>query len=130
LHFAYGLSGPAQGHYYVDPISRQMVKAINAFEHPQPHACQPYHALISTPDGPMAIGDMVTQGLIGQEVYDGRAQGAGTTRVVAVKANGEKPVFRIKLKNGTCVDATADHVVHALDVRRSQGVWRSLAPGG
>ncbi|HKN86268.1 MAG TPA: vitamin B12-dependent ribonucleotide reductase, partial [Nitrospiraceae bacterium] len=39
LHFAYGLSGPAQGHYYVDPITRQMVKAANAFEHPQPHAC-------------------------------------------------------------------------------------------
>jgi ribonucleoside-diphosphate reductase alpha chain len=132
LHFAYGLSGPAQGHYYVDPVSREMVKATNAFEHPQPHACQPYHALISTPDGPMAIGDMVTQRLIGQEVYDGREHGAGTTRVVAVKANGEKPVFRIKLKNGTCVDATADHVVYALDVRRSQGVWRrvdELAPG-
>ena len=39
LHFAYGLSGPAQGHYYVDPVSREMVKATNAFEHPQPHAC-------------------------------------------------------------------------------------------
>jgi ribonucleoside-diphosphate reductase alpha chain len=39
LHHAYGLSGPAQGHYYVDPKTRQMVKATNAFEHPQPHAC-------------------------------------------------------------------------------------------
>ena len=80
----------------------------------------------------MAIGDMVTQSLIGQEVYDGREQGLGTTRVVAVKANGEKPVFRIRLKNGTCVEATADHVVYALDVRRSRGVWRrvdELAPG-
>jgi ribonucleoside-diphosphate reductase alpha chain len=39
LHFAYGLSGPAQGHYYVDPLTRETVKAANAFEHPQPHAC-------------------------------------------------------------------------------------------
>ncbi|TKS60951.1 MAG: ribonucleotide-diphosphate reductase subunit alpha [Nitrospira sp.] len=39
LHYAYGLSGPAQGHYYVDPKTREMVKATNAFEHPQPHAC-------------------------------------------------------------------------------------------
>ena len=39
LHYAYGLSGPAQGHYYVDPKTRQVVKATNAFEHPQPHAC-------------------------------------------------------------------------------------------
>jgi ribonucleoside-diphosphate reductase alpha chain len=39
LHFAYGLSGPAQGHYYVDPSTKEMMKATNAFEHPQPHAC-------------------------------------------------------------------------------------------
>jgi ribonucleoside-diphosphate reductase alpha chain len=39
LHYAYGLSGPAQGHYYVDPKSCKVVKATNAFEHPQPHAC-------------------------------------------------------------------------------------------
>ena len=39
LHHAYGLSGPSQGHYYVDPKTHKMVKAANAFEHPQPHAC-------------------------------------------------------------------------------------------
>jgi ribonucleoside-diphosphate reductase alpha chain len=39
LHHAYGLSGPAQGHFYVDPKTREVVKATNAFEHPQPHAC-------------------------------------------------------------------------------------------
>jgi len=39
LHYAYGLSGPSQGHYYVDPETKEMVKAANAFEHPQPHAC-------------------------------------------------------------------------------------------
>ena len=39
LHYAYGLSGPAQGHFYVDPQSGEVVRATNAFEHPQPHAC-------------------------------------------------------------------------------------------
>lgn len=39
LHYAYGLSGPAQGHYYVDPKTQEVAKASNAFEHPQPHAC-------------------------------------------------------------------------------------------
>ena len=39
LHYAYGLSGPAQGHFYVDPKTHEVVKATNAFEHPQPHAC-------------------------------------------------------------------------------------------
>jgi len=132
LHYAYNLSGPAQGHYYVDPKTKHMTKATNAFEHPQPHACQPYHALISTPQGPMPIGEIVTKGLIGLEIYDGRSDGAGTTKVVAVKENGRKPVFRIRLKNGACVEATADHLVYALDKRRSAGVWRKvdeLEPG-
>ncbi len=39
LHYAYGLTGPAQGHYYVDPGSRAMTKAATAFERPQVHAC-------------------------------------------------------------------------------------------
>lgn len=39
LHYAYGLSGPAQGHYFVDPKTQEVAKATNAFEHPQPHAC-------------------------------------------------------------------------------------------
>ena len=39
LHYAYGLSGPAQGHFYVDPKLGEVVRAANAFEHPQPHAC-------------------------------------------------------------------------------------------
>ena len=131
LHYAYGLSGPSQGHYYVDPHTHDLVKAGNAFEHPQPHACQPYHALISTPRGPIAIGDIVTKNLVGLEIYDGRQQGEGLTRVMAVKANGDKPVFRVRLKNGACVEATGDHLIYALDVRRSVGAWRrvdDLAP--
>ncbi|MGE3807712.1 MAG: LAGLIDADG family homing endonuclease, partial [Gemmataceae bacterium] len=39
LHWAYGIEGPAQGHYFVDPISRQMTRATSAYEHPAPHAC-------------------------------------------------------------------------------------------
>lgn len=39
LHWAYGIEGPAQGHYYVDPTSGQLTRSVNAYEHPQPHAC-------------------------------------------------------------------------------------------
>src|SRR5881409_4303290 len=39
LFYAYGLTGPAQGHYYVDPGSREVVRAKNALERPQVHAC-------------------------------------------------------------------------------------------
>ena len=123
LHFAYGLTGPSQGHYFVDPKTRTMTKAQNAFEHPQPHACQPYHAFVSTPEGPVPIGEIVTRGLVGLEVFDGSAGGSGVTKVKAVQENGQKPVFKIHLKNGSCVEATADHLVFALHNRRKSGAW-------
>jgi ribonucleoside-diphosphate reductase alpha chain len=39
LHFAYGLSGPPQGHFYIDPQTQQLKQAQNAYERPQVHAC-------------------------------------------------------------------------------------------
>jgi len=39
LHWAYGVDGPSQGHYYVDPATGKLVKSKSAYEHPQPHAC-------------------------------------------------------------------------------------------
>ena len=39
LHFAYGIEGPAQGHYYVDPKSGELKQSRIAYERPQPHAC-------------------------------------------------------------------------------------------
>ncbi len=39
LHWAYGIDGPGQGHYYVDPETGRMTKSKSAYEHPQPHAC-------------------------------------------------------------------------------------------
>ncbi len=39
LHWAYGIDGPSQGHFYVDYKSGELVKSNSAYEHPQPHAC-------------------------------------------------------------------------------------------
>src|SRR5215469_2979965 len=39
LHWAYGIDGPSQGHYFVDPVTRRLQKSNSAYEHPQPHAC-------------------------------------------------------------------------------------------
>jgi ribonucleoside-diphosphate reductase alpha chain len=39
LAAVYGIQGPAQGHYYVDPQSGELKKASSAYERPQPHAC-------------------------------------------------------------------------------------------
>lgn len=39
LHWAYGINGPSQGHYYVDYITGKLTKSVDAYTHPQPHAC-------------------------------------------------------------------------------------------
>lgn len=39
LHWAYGITGPAQGHYYVDYLTGEVKQSEDAYTHPQPHAC-------------------------------------------------------------------------------------------
>jgi len=96
--------------------------------HPQCSACQPYDALISTPTGMVRIGELVERQAVGTVVYDAH----GETRVRAVKFNGEKRVFRVRLRNGAFVEATGDHVVFAAAERRTAGSWLrvdQLQPG-
>jgi ribonucleoside-diphosphate reductase alpha chain len=39
LHWAYGIDGPSQGHYYVDFKTGKLTRSKSSYEHPQPHAC-------------------------------------------------------------------------------------------
>ncbi|HQY72453.1 MAG TPA: vitamin B12-dependent ribonucleotide reductase, partial [Aestuariivirga sp.] len=39
LHWAYGIDGPGQGHFYVDHETGKLTKSKSSYEHPQPHAC-------------------------------------------------------------------------------------------
>src|SRR5882724_3529335 len=39
LHWAYGIDGPSQGHFYVDPFTATLTQSASSYEHPQPHAC-------------------------------------------------------------------------------------------
>ena len=39
LHWAYGIDGPGQGHFYVDWQTGRLTQSTSAYEHPQPHAC-------------------------------------------------------------------------------------------
>ncbi|MBL0899645.1 MAG: vitamin B12-dependent ribonucleotide reductase, partial [Reyranella sp.] len=39
LHWAYGIDGPGQGHWYVDHRDGQAYKSTSSYERPQPHAC-------------------------------------------------------------------------------------------
>lgn len=39
LYWAYGINGPAQGHFYVDHKTGELKTSTSSYEHPQPHAC-------------------------------------------------------------------------------------------
>lgn len=39
LYEVYGIEGPPQGHYYVDPETGKVQKSNSAYQRPQPHAC-------------------------------------------------------------------------------------------
>jgi ribonucleotide reductase alpha subunit len=73
----------------------------------QVSACQPYDALVSTPGGPVPIGRLVDGNAVGTKIHDAH----GTTRIVAVKANGDKEVLRLHTRDGQYLDVTADHLV-------------------
>ena len=39
LHWAYGIDGPSQGHFYVDHENSKLTRSSSSYERPQPHAC-------------------------------------------------------------------------------------------
>jgi ribonucleoside-diphosphate reductase alpha chain len=109
---------------FADELTHLLVNQKAAFNSPvwfnvgvpdtpqQCSACQPYGALISTPDGLIPIGKLVEENRVGAKVHDAR----GVTTIVATKANGTKEVLRVYTKSGHQLDVTGDHLVW-----RSQG---------
>ncbi len=39
LNWSYGINGPSQGHYYIDPDTKQLTQSKDSYSHPQVHAC-------------------------------------------------------------------------------------------
>ena len=84
LHWAYGIDGPGQGHYYVDYKTGKLTKSKSAYEHPQPHAC----FIQSVADD--LVGD---GGIMDLWVREARLfkYGSGTgTNFSSLRAEGEK----------------------------------------
>ncbi|TAJ32899.1 MAG: vitamin B12-dependent ribonucleotide reductase [Reyranella sp.] len=84
LHWAYGIDGPGQGHWYVDHRDGQAHQSTSSYERPQPHAC-----FIQSVDD-----DLVNEGGI-MDLWVREARlfkyGSGTgSNFSKVRANGEK----------------------------------------
>src|SRR3989344_3005004 len=117
LNWAYGITGPAQGHSYVDPDTKELKFSTDAYTRPAPHACAEYYTQVYTESGTMYIGDLVENNRTDLSVFDGNK----FVKVLATKYNGEKEVYRIKLKNKNYIDLTEDHLVLASSKRKKDG---------
>jgi ribonucleoside-diphosphate reductase alpha chain len=101
------------------------VKETSTLESPQTAACQPGWALINTPDGLIPIKEIVEQVEQGQQVTV--LAGLRKTRVLAVKRNGIKTVYQVKLRDGNSIVATADHLICSHAHRRTlKPQWNHL----
>ncbi len=124
----------AEAQIFSDELKHIIVNQRAAFNSPvwfnigvegvpqQGSACQPYHAMVSTPEGLVPIGRLVEENAVGAKVFDA----FGLTRVVAVKHNGKKKVLRIVTKAGHELEVTADHLVW----RSSDEKYGSFVPAG
>jgi ribonucleoside-diphosphate reductase alpha chain len=83
LHWKYGITGSAQGHYYVDPKDGKTKTSKDAYTRPQPHAC----FIQSVKDDLLGDG-----GIFSLLTREGRIfkYGSGTgTNFSAVRSSGE-----------------------------------------
>jgi ribonucleoside-diphosphate reductase alpha chain len=83
LAWAYGITGPAQGHFFVDPADGELKASTDAYTRPQPHAC------FIQSVGDTLVGD---GGLMDLWVREARIfkYGSGTgTNFSAIRGEGE-----------------------------------------
>jgi len=125
LNWAYGITGPSQGHYYVDPKTEKLMTSKDAYTHPQPHACARGNTKLFTDKGIYEIKDIVDRNLTGIKVFDGNDY----ADIIAVKNNGVKSIYRATLKNGNFIEFTDDHNIYSSDKRLKDGgnyEWNEL----
>lgn len=64
---------------------------------------QPLSATVHTPSGPKQMGEIK----IGDQVCH---PAGGSSRVVAIHPQGVVPIYRVRFRNGDCVECCGDHV--------------------
>ncbi|MFL1781207.1 Vitamin B12-dependent ribonucleotide reductase [Candidatus Hepatincolaceae symbiont of Richtersius coronifer] len=84
LHWAYGITGEAQGHYYFDEALKAIIRSKTAYERPQPHAC-----FIQSVKDDLVNNDGVMDLIIKEARLFKYGSGTGTN-FSKIRAKGEK----------------------------------------
>jgi len=113
LNHAYGLTGPAQGFWYVDPDTEELLPSPDSYTRPAPHACFPAGARIATEHGWRPI-EKVQPG-------DRALTHAGRYRPVidVMQRQVEEPLVRIAVTKLRAHDLVATENHPVLAVRRN-----------
>ncbi len=119
LAHAYGISGPAQGHWYVDPDTAEPVEAADAYTRPQPHACFPAGTHVMMRAGSVPIEKVAP----GDEVMTHRGR---LRKVLGVmQRQVHEPLVRVDVsKLAHPVVATSNHPVLAMGAADARRVRR------
>ncbi len=83
LAWKYGITGKAQGHWYVDPDTEKLTPSTDAFSRPQPHAC-----FIQSVDDDL-LGDHGLYSLLAKEGRIFKYGSGSGTNFSAIRAEGE-----------------------------------------
>ncbi len=117
LHHAYGLTGPAQGFWYVDGADGEMKASPDSYSRPSPHACFPAGTRVMTVNGSKLIEKI--------EPGDRVLTHAGRFRLVreTMQRQVEEDLVRLRVSKLTANEfvATVNHPVLAIrakDARR------------
>jgi ribonucleoside-diphosphate reductase alpha chain len=122
LNWAYGLTGPAQGFWYVDGKDGELKASPDSYSRPAPHACFPEGTRITTRDGFKPIEKLEPGDEVLTHLGRYRAVSETTQRQV------EEDLVRLNIRklSGTELTATANHPI--LAVRGSQARRRFTNP--
>ncbi len=126
LNWAYGITGPAQGHFIVDPGTGEVKLADDAYTHPQPHACVAGDTLVLTSEGWLRVREIVERDRTDLRIFDGQCW----TGIRATKHNGTRRLHRMMLANGQYADVTDDHLILASHKRGRDGGTYEWTPAG
>lgn len=122
LNWAYGLTGPAQGFWYVDGTDGELKASPDSYSRPAPHACFPEGTRITTRDGFRSIEKLEP----GDEVLThlGRYRTVSET----MQRQVDEDIVRLSIRKLSATDltATANHPI--LAVRGKQARRRFTHP--